>query len=142
MTVEEAKNTIAEMREKLLYGCWFMSGLGPEKVAAACNGCGPASWPEERRRKLGKWLKTFKLAFDSHDCRFTYDNDGSRERFDYANEELLKNCRLLADLEYKRFNPVRYFARNRAHIIFILCQNFGWSAYQDAYNKQKQGETK
>ena len=137
MTVEEAKKVIEEAYEKALYGWGFMRALGPERVAAACNGCGPDSWPQERRDKLGKWLKIFKPGFDGHDCRFTYDNDGTRERFDYANDELEKNCRLLADGKYGWYNPLRYLARRGGRLVADACRNFGWGAWQDAYNKNQ-----
>lgn len=136
MTVDEAQKAIREICAAQLYGAGFIVMLGPAKVAAACNGCGPSSWPEERRRKLDKWLATFRLAFCGHDCRFEYDNDGSREKFDAANEELRKNCLLLADQKYAWYNPLRYFARHAAHLIGLLCQDFGWQSWKDAYNKK------
>ena len=109
----------------------------PEQFSAACNGCGPASWPEERREKLTKWLATFAPAFDVHDCRFTFDNDGTRENFDYANDELEKNCILLANQEYAWYNPLRYVARHAGHIIAALCREFGWQSWKEAYNHKK-----
>ena len=135
MTIDEAKEVIGFAHDAAMYGWGFMRSLGPEKVAAACNGCGPESWPQEWRDKLGKWLKTFRPAFDGHDCRFTYDNDGTREKFDYANDELEKNCLLLADRKYAWYNPLRYFARNRAKLIGGACRTFGWQAWQDAFRK-------
>lgn len=137
MTTEEAKCAIVDACNNALYGCFFMAALGIEKVASACNGCGPESWPQEWRDKLGKWLSTFSLAFDIHDCRFTYGNDGSREKFDYANDELEKNCKLLADLKYAWYNPLRYFVRKKAKLVGAACRNFGWSAWIKAYNKTK-----
>ena len=141
MTVEEAKKSIEAIREAELYGWGFVRSLGPEKVAAACNGCGPDSWRQEWRDRLGRWLKTFKLAFDGHDCRHAYDNDGSREKWEYANNELEKNCILLADRKYAWYNPIRYVARKKGRLAADACRTvFGWSAWQDSYNKNKNKE--
>lgn len=129
------KNAI---RSAEMYGWSFVCGLSDEEFTSACNGCGPELWPEEWRARLDKWLATFGLAFDCHDCRFEFDNDGSREKFDFANDELEKNCLLLADQKYAWYNPIRYFARNRAHLIATACRNFGWSAWEDAYNKHNE----
>ena len=137
MTANEAQAAIDEIIDAKLEGADFVYRLGPLKVAAACNGIGPASWPEKWRKKLDKWLKTFRPAADVHDCDFTYNNDGSVERFNEANERLEKNCLLLADRKYAWYNPLRYIARNRAHLIALACQIFGWDAWIDAYNKTK-----
>lgn len=124
-----------------LEGRTFIWKLSLEQFAAACNGCGPESWSQEWRDRLGKWLATFLLAFDVHDCRFEYDNDGTKAMFDFANDELEKNCLILADLKYGWYNPFRYFARNRAHLIAIACRVCGWSSWIKAYNKnQKEKE--
>ena len=143
MNVDEAKEVIRFAQDAAMYGWGFMLSLGPNRVAAACNGCGPDRWPQKWRDRLGRWLKTFKQAFDMHDCRFTYDNDGTREKFDYANDELEKNCRLLANMKYRWCNPLRYFARNRAHTIVDACRSaYGWSAYCEAYEKRKNENNK
>lgn len=138
MTLEEAQERKSRINCLILYGWVFISTLTCEQFASACNGIGPESWPKERRQKLDKWLETFGLAADVHDCRFTYDNDGTREKFDYANDELEKNCKLLADEKYAWWNPLRYFARNRAHLIAEACRVFGWDAWIQAYKKAKE----
>lgn len=140
MTPCEAQQRKAAFRDLELYGWSFVCSLTDEQFAAACNGCGPASWTEEWRARLSKWLSTFGPAFDGHDCRFTFDNDGSREKFDYANDELEKNCLLLADLKYSWYNPIRYFARNRAHLVATACRLFGWSDWKKAYTKKHNKE--
>lgn len=137
MTPYEAQQRKARIRDAELYGWPFVCALTDEQFSAACNGCGPASWPEERREKLTKWLATFAPAFDVHDCRFDWDNDGTRENFDYANRELGKNCVLLADEKYAWYNPVRYWARQKGKLIAALCREFGWSAWKEAYNHKK-----
>lgn len=133
MSVEEAYQVIVSVCENEMYGWRFVASLTAEQIASACNGIGPESWPQERRALLDRWLATFRLAADVHDCRFTFDNDGSREKFDAANDELEKNCLLLADIKYAWWNPLRYFARNRARLIARACRDFGWSAWKAAY---------
>lgn len=137
MTIEEAEKAIARAEELGLRGAGFMRSLGPEKVAAACNGAGPASWPEELRGRLDRWLRIFRPAFDVHDCEFTYNNDGSYPPFAAANDELEHNCRLIADAEYCFLNPMRYFARAGGEAVADLCRAFGWGSWIDAYKKRR-----
>lgn len=137
ITEEEAAARLYEIRDLELYGWRFMASLSLTEIANACNGIGPESWHEKSRKKLDKWLATFRLAADVHDCRFTWDNDGTRERFTYANDELERNCLVLADEKYVWWNPLRYFARRAAHLVAQACRDFGWSAYKDAYAKLK-----
>ena len=137
ITEEEAAARFAAIRNLELYGWRFMASLTYAQIAHACNGIGPESWPADARKKLDRWLATFRLAADVHDCRFTWDNDGTRERFDYANDELERNCLVLADEKYAWWNPLRYFARRAAHLMAQACRDFGWSAYKDAYSKLK-----
>lgn len=144
MTPYEAQQRKAKIRDLELYGWQFVCSLADEQFAVACNGCGPASWPAEKREKLTKWLVTFLPAFDTHDCDFTFNNDGSRELFDAANHRLKKNCILIADEKYAWWNPLRYLARRAGKIIAGLCQKFGWSDWKKAYNKNqtKKGSNK
>lgn len=144
MTPYEAQRRKNRIWELELYGWTFVCSLTDEQFAVACNGCGPASWSAEKREKLTKWLATFLLAFDIHDCRFSFDNDGSREKFEYANRELRKNCLLLADEKYGWWNPRRYLARRAGKLIAVLCQDFGWSDWKKAYSttQTKKGNNK
>lgn len=139
MTVEEAEKSIARAEELGLHGAGFMKSLGPEKVAAACNGAGPASWPEERRRKLDRWLRVFRPAFDVHDCEFTYNNDGRLRMFTHVNDELEYNCRAIADAEYCFLNPMRYLARAGGAAVSDLCRMFGWGPWIIAYEEGRRG---
>lgn len=139
MTVEEAEKAIARAEELGLRGAVFMRSLGPEKIAAACNGAGPASWSERRRRKLGRWLRVFRPAFDVHDCEFTYNNDGSYPPFAAANDELEANCRIIADAEYCFLNPMRYLARAAGDAVADLCRVFGWGPWIIAYEEGRRG---
>lgn len=136
LTEKEAREAFREIWDRNLYGRSFMSRLTFAQMVAAANGIGPDSWKEEYRAKLDKWLATFRLAAIIHDCRFTWNNDGSRERFDAANDEIEKNCRLLADQKYCCINPWRYFARRAAHLVGEACRMFGWDAWQKAFDKK------
>ena len=136
MTAEEATIAMREIWNAGLYGRDFVFRFTPEQFAAACNGIGPESWPPERREALTKWLSTFLRAADVHDLRYTYDNDGTRQSFDAANDELEKNCLLLANEKYAWYNPWRYVARHAAHAIGRACKDFGWPAYAEAYEKR------
>ena len=140
MTAEEATIAMREIWNAGLYGRDFVFRFTPEQFAAACNGIGPESWPPERREALTTWLSTVLRAADVHDLRYTYDNDGTRQSFDAANDELEKNCLLLADLKYSWYNPIRYFARNRAHLVATACRLFGWSDWKKAYTKKHNKE--
>lgn len=128
-----------------LYGEDWLRSLTPGRVSAACNGCGPEWMSQEMRDKLTAFLAVFFPAFCLHDCRFAYDNDGTRAKFDAANRELRLNCRILADDAYGWYDPRRYVWRHRAKLVYLACKDFGWSAWRDAYGenqKQKQGENK
>lgn len=137
ITEEEAAARLAAIRDLELYGWRFMESLTLTEIANACNGIGPESWQEKSRKKLDKWLSAFRLAADVHDCRFTWDNDGTREKFAYANDELERNCLVLADEKYAWYNPLRYLARRAAHLVAQACRDFGWNDYKDAYSKLK-----
>ena len=142
MTEGEAVIAMREIWSAGLYGRDFVYRLTPAQFAAACNGIGPESWPESWRAKLDDWLATFRRAADVHDCRFTWDNDGTRQGFDAANNEIEKNCLILADEKYGWWNPWRYFARHAARAVGKACRDFGWPAYEAAYEKHKEGESK
>ena len=68
-----------------------------------------------------------------HDCRFAYDNDGGDSKFRAANDELERNCRIVADATYKWWQLRRYLARRAGRIMADACRDFGWTAWRDAY---------
>ena len=71
-----------------------------------------------------------------HDCRFAYDNDGTEAKFRAANDELERNCVIIADETYAWYNPLRYWARLKGRAIAAACRIGGWSAWRKAYKKQ------
>ena len=143
ISASDARDAIEDAWYIGLYGNVWFARLGIEKVASACNGCGPEWMSQSMRDKLTDFLSIFFPAFCIHDCRFVYDNNGTRGAFDAANEELRLNCLLLADDKYGWYDPRRYVWRHRARLVYIACKDFGWSAWRDAYGEnKKQGEMK
>ena len=136
MTKDEARRTIHRAWELGLAGAGFMSNLGAECVAESCNGIGPEWLPAAWREKLNKWLHVFRTACDIHDCRFSHANDGTTEKFSAWNDELEENCVKCADAEYAWYNPRRYLARRFGRRMADICRAFGWSAWEDAHDKQ------
>lgn len=137
MTIEQAKATIARAMDLGLSGAWFMHELGPERVARACNGIGPESWPATARAVLNRWLGTFDVCAAGHDCRFEYDNDGGDAKFRQANDELERNCLIVADATYRWYNPLRYIARRKGRLMAQACRDFGWRAWRAAYERNQ-----
>jgi len=152
MTLREAQDAISRARALKLSGAEFIATLGDENVMRAYNGIGPEWLPASIRAKLDKWLDTFSIGAVIHDCRFVYDNDGEDAKFRAANDELERNCLIVADATYAWYNPVRYLARWRGRHIAEACRDFGWGAWRDAYeancgygkasNNLKKGTTK
>lgn len=137
MTIEQAKSSIARAMDLGLSGAWFLHELGPERVARACNGIGPECWSPGARAVLNKRLGIFGVCADCHDCRFEFDNDGSDAKFRQANDELERNCLIVADATYGWYNPMRYIMRHRGRLVAQACRVFGWSAWRAAYEKNQ-----
>lgn len=137
MTLEEAKETINNAKDLGFSGAEFLETLGAENVRRSCNGIGPEKMPKKWRVRLDNWLWLFKDPCRCHDCRFTFDNDGSEAKFRAANDELGRNCLIMADSEYAWYNPLRYVWRHRAKGVAWVCQTFGWESWRDAYVKAK-----
>lgn len=123
-----------------LSGAEWLANLPLSKIRAAYNGIGPKWLGEDKRKKLGKWLKAYTVPCVIHDCRFTYDNDGSDAKFRQANDELERNCVIVADANYAWYNPFRYWARAKGRAIAQACRILGWSAWRDAYIDSISGE--
>lgn len=140
MTPDGAVSVISEALHLGLSGAEFLRDLGPARVAAACNGIGPEWLPEALREKLSKWLALFILPADIHDCRFSYCNDGTELGFWSANNELGRNCLLVADARYAWYNPVRYLARRGGRLVAAACQRYGWSAWRQAYHNKEEAK--
>lgn len=137
ITREEAKGTIDTAVAYGLSGAEFMARLGSSNVARACNGIGPEKMPKKWRKKLDKWFWLFCVPCRGHDCRFTFDNDGTEAKFRAANDELRRNCLIMADAAYKWYNPMRYIWRHRGKVVAWACQEFGWDSWREAYERAK-----
>ena len=137
ITHQEAIQTIARAKELSLSGAEFMDALGVGNVARACNGIGPESMKPKWRERLNNWLWLFKDPCRVHDCRFTFDNDGTDAKFRAANDELERNCLIMADSEYVWYNPIRYLWRHRAHVVADACRQFGWGDWRKAFDAAK-----
>ena len=118
-----------------LSGAEWLAELSLGKIRAAYNGIGPEWLPARIREKLNKHLGLFAVCAVIHDCRFAYDNDASAAKFNAANDELDRNCRIVADATYKWWQIRRYLARRAGRIMADACREFGWSAWRDAYQE-------
>ena len=94
-----------------LSGAEFLADLSLGKIRAAYNGIGPEWMSQKFRDKLMRWLGLFSVCAVIHDCRFAYDNDGSAAKFNAANDELERNCIIVADANFTWYNPRRHLAR-------------------------------
>ena len=137
MTLQGAQESISLAGAFGLSGAEFIATLGDENVMWACNGIGPAWLKPSLREKLNKWFRRFRVCADVHDCRFTFDNDGSDAKFRAANDELERNCLIMANSEYKWYNPLRYLWRHRARVVADTCRLFGWSDWRKAFDAAK-----
>lgn len=143
ISMDKAREALHVASSVGLCGSEWMCGLGVDKVASASNGCGPEWMSQKMRDKLTDFLDIFFPAFCIHDCRFQFNNDGTRGSFYAANDELRLNCLILADHSYSWYDPRRYIWRHRTKIVYLACRDFGWSAWRDAYvesrksNKEK-----
>ena len=118
-----------------LSGAEWLAELSLGKIRDAYNGIGPKWMKPEKRKKLSKWLKMYTVPCVLHDCRFAYDNDGTEAKFRAANDELERNCIIVADATYKWYNPMRYWARLKGRTVAQVCRVFGWDAWRDAYDE-------
>lgn len=116
-----------------LSGAEWLAELPLGKIRSAYNGIGPEWMKPEQRKKLSKWLKMYTVPCVLHDCRFAYDNDGTDAKFRTANDELERNCVIVADVNYAWYNPIRYWARMKGRAIAEACRLLGWTAWRDAY---------
>ena len=116
-----------------LHGYDFLVNLGIETLQDGYNGIGPEFLDPKLREKVSELLSIFEPAALGHDLRNEF-SDGTREGFEYANDEFLKNCLRLADYHYCFINPRRYRARAVARILykFVSAENFGWRAWLEA----------
>ncbi len=117
-----------------LSGAEWLADLSLGKIRAAYNGIGPEWMSQSMRDNLNKYFGIFVVCAVIHDCRFAYCNDGTAAGFNAANDELDRNCRIVADANFKWWQLRRYLARRAGRIMADACREFGWSAWRDAYD--------
>ncbi len=107
--------------------------LGFAETVRAYNGIGAEWLPADVREKVTEYLALFEPAALIHDCRY-HVSDGSRESFNQANAEFLRNCMKLAEYRYGFFNWRRYRAKAVAHVLYdCVSGQGGWKAWCEAY---------
>lgn len=104
-----------------------------EEIIASCNGIGPDRWPEAVRNVIDFLNPCFILPSVIHDLSFTYDNDGTAEKFHHHNKIFEVNCSLMSKYSYGWWNPMRYVYLHKAKKFGMLLDDFGWKAWEDAY---------
>ena len=126
----------AEVLRLDLQGRDAVLALTLDELDAAFNGCGPEFLPEGARQSLDRLLSVFAPAVMVHDVDFTLA-DGLKAAFDAANLRLLVNCVQCA-LDAATWNSwKRYTLLGESWAIYRACDNFGWSAWLAAYNKNQ-----
>lgn len=101
------------------------------EILHICNGIGPEAFPDWLRNSIDRANPTMIVASLIHDMRYTY-GDRTKTDFLQANADLEVNGRVLADDNYKWYNPTRYWVKFKAKEFRKLCDKFGWAAYISA----------
>ena len=121
-----------------LDGSQHLAYMPIEVLAASYNGTGPEFLPQKIRQKLDAVCRPFLPAVMIHDVDYTF-SDGSEESFKQANDRLLCNCIACAMdahpwTSWKRYSLIlEAWAMYRA----VSHPQFGWIAWQQAYEKRK-----
>ena len=101
-----------------------------EQIAATYNGIGPEWLPKRLRNWLTDGFGYFAPAALVHDWEYRFSEDRSRAAFTACNERLRRNSRRLLAKGYAWYK--RWFYRRRPDLLADACQEFGWSAWQQA----------
>lgn len=140
MEKEKVKSLIEKAENIGLKGVLMLEAWGVDEICLEYNGIGPAFLPSKLREKVTKLLGIFEPAAMIHDLRFGR-SDGSRLKFDQANDEFFLNCRECAKAAYGWWNWRRYRAYAVAGLMHEFnCGNPGWKAWMDAYENNKHKE--
>ena len=76
-TIEQAKDLYARARRLKLLNADYLAD--PERVAAVCNGVGPACWPEVMRKLADKLSPVMELAAAMHDIGYHFPDTKGNE---------------------------------------------------------------
>ena len=100
------------------------------------NGIGPENFSPRLRNLIDNMNPSILCASVLHDLRYTYGN-GTKADFLQANAELEINSNICGEFNYAWYNPVRYWVKIQAHKFKVICDDFGWSAYNEAILDRK-----
>lgn len=137
MDKEKVSEVVAEANRLHLMGVDFVNGFDIDDVCRDYNGIGPQFLPVKLRDKVTGILAIFEPAALVHDLRFG-KSDGTRQSYDYANNEFFVNCHKCAKAKYRWWNWKRY----RAYAVIDFMHDFncgdpGWRAWMDAYGNNR-----
>lgn len=144
--ISKAIDLLCEINRLDLEGGDFLAQFGIGTIAREYNGIGPEYFKPKVRALVTKHLSLFQPAAVIHDME-NFMSDGSEEKFHAANRRFLTNCQRLADDKYggsfEWLHPIRGLKRYRAHaaaqIMYeFVDSQFGWQAWMDCYDKNKQ----
>lgn len=124
-----------------LSGYEFCRQFPNSVLAEDFNGIGPEWFPEKLREFIDALEDDLLPAAFVHDVRWSH-SDGTLLAFSASNEELRENCKRIAFGKYSWWDPRRYL-RWRTGVVFArLCNAFGLSAYNAAYERANPQEAK
>lgn len=119
-----------------LRGGEILFQLKRDEVMDAYNGIGNDSMPAPIRWGLTKLNPPFVIPSIIHDCWWSYYSNGTAEDFLKSNEDFYENCLICTRDSYTWYNPMRYTYMLKAKSFHKLLDEFGWSAYLEAYQKR------
>lgn len=124
-TTDEIEDKIKLARAAGLTG-WRLL-LDTDRAAEICNGIG-ADWMPERARQIISGLNpTLILAADIHDLR--YDDGGTEEDRELADDEMLANGLRLAEYRYPWYDLRRYWVRLKMREFHAILRTAGGAAF-------------
>jgi hypothetical protein len=132
----DAKDLRKTAKELKLIGYTKLFITSDEKIERVCNGIGPYFFPGIIRKLIDRLNPSLIYAAALHDLAY-YDGKGTEKDFFNANSALRTNGILLADHNYKWYDPRRYYVRRQARKFAMLCDSFGWLAYKNAIKERE-----
>lgn len=126
-------------RDYDLSGTDFAEQFPNATLAEDFNGIGPEWFPAALREFVDSLHADLLPAAFVHDVRWSH-SDGTLLAFGASNEEMRENCKRIAFAKYGWYDPRRYL-RWRTGVVFArLCNAFGLSAYNAAYERAHHAE--
>ena len=128
LTAENLPKYIEQAVKLRLCGHELLLQHTTAEILKVANGIGPESFPPKLRNMIDNANPTAIVASIIHDLRYTYGT-GTKADFLQANADLEVNTSLLAEDNYKWYNPTRYWVKLKGHHFRMACDKFGWPAY-------------